>query len=124
MKMKAYYTELQKARSIKFQPYVSVVGIGTLGTDLVTPESKLTEKYVDEKLGKILQNDCKNFFDHNEVFESNGLIRTSKVVPIEDQRVYKDVPNSNNNSEPSSPKEPPPGFEPVGSSFSSFIFTK
>lgn len=137
--MKSYYSEIQKNRTIKFQPFVSIIGIGTLGTQLVddeeTPESKRNELYVEEKLGKIMLNEKKRFFDENEVFESDGLHRRGVKAPIEHQRVLKDDAISPGSSQPSPepvitpddtdggrPAGPPPGFEPVGSSFFSHIY--
>ena len=79
-KVKSYYSDIEMARSISFKPFVSIIGIGTLGNNLGDVEQdKNRDEFISRKLGKIMLNDRRKFFDENEMFETDGVKRDFKA---------------------------------------------
>ena len=122
--MRAQYSDIQNSRTIKFQPYVSIIGIGSLNSDLFETDFEPENvTFADEKLSKILKTDQRRFFDRNEVFENNSR-RWHPTEPNYDfSEQTLDFHRSDRLDEPKRNSGPPPGFEPVGSSFFNHIYS-
>ena len=108
--MKQKYTEINSNRKINFQPFVSVIGLGTLDNENIEEN----ENFSSLKFDKVLQQSVvkKDFFDKNEVFEENdGIIRPRfEEISSEVTDVSPLKPDVNENIEQTEKVKPPPGL--------------
>ena len=122
--MKTKYCEINSFKNIKFLPFVSVIGIGTLGSEILEETDSLANSS-SSKFDSVLQKSCarKDFFDANEVFEKNdGIVRPRfeeivKQTPTSDHIENSVTKNQDANANSSNPNQdkpekfkPPPGL--------------